>query len=63
MGRLSPDSLFHFTPNLANLLGILKNTFYPRYCYEEFDLVDRSQQPFIEDAANAHKRFSPVDNI
>jgi len=39
MSRLSPDSLFHFTSCLSNLLGILDNTFYPRYCYEEFELT------------------------
>ncbi len=50
MSRLSPDSLFHFTPHYKNLIGILENTFYPRYCYDEFDLVDNDQQPFIEDA-------------
>ena len=50
MSRLSPDSLFHFTPSLDNLLGILKNTFYPRYCYDEFDLIDNDAQSFIEDA-------------
>lgn len=38
MSRLSPDSLFHFTPCLNNLLGILDKTFYPRYCYENFEL-------------------------
>jgi len=50
MSRLSPDSLFHFTPSLENLLGILDNTFYPRYCYEEFDLIDNDAQHFREDA-------------
>jgi len=50
MGRLSPDSLFHFAPSLDNLLGILKNTFYSRYCYEEFDLIDSDRQSFSEDA-------------
>lgn len=50
MSRLSPDSLFHFTPSIENLLGILDNTFYPRYCYDEFDLVDNDQQTFQEDA-------------
>ena len=50
MSRLSPDSLFHFTPHFANLLGILENTFYPRYCYEEFNLIDNDAQSFIEDA-------------
>lgn len=41
MSRLSPDSLFHFTPCLNNLLGILDRTFYPRYCYENFELTRR----------------------
>lgn len=50
MSRLSPNSLFHLTPKYENLLGILKNTFYPRYCYEDFDLVDNDRQHFIEDA-------------
>lgn len=50
MSILSPDTLFHFTRSLNNLLGILNNTFYPRYCYDEFDLIDNDSQPFIEDA-------------
>ncbi|MFC1984007.1 abortive infection system antitoxin AbiGi family protein [Chloroflexota bacterium] len=50
MSRLSPDTLFHFTPSLDNLLSILKNTFYPRYCYDEFDLIDNDEQSFREDA-------------
>lgn len=50
MSRLSPNSLFHFTPHFKNLLGILDKTFYPRYCYEEFDLVNNDAQPFVEDA-------------
>ena len=50
MSSLSPYSIFHFTPSLDNLLGILKNTFYPRYCYDEFDLIDNDTQSFIEDA-------------
>ena len=44
MSRLSPDSLFHFTPCLNNLLGILDKTFYPRYCYENFELTRRMTQ-------------------
>ena len=44
MSRLSPDSLFHFTPCLNNLLGILDKTFYPRYCYENFELTKRTTQ-------------------
>jgi len=50
MNRLSPDSLFHFTSCFENLLGILDNTFYPRYCYEEFNLIDKDKQQFAEDA-------------
>jgi len=50
MSILSPNTLFHFTPSLNNLLGILKDTFYPRYCYDEFDLVGNDSQRFIEDA-------------
>lgn len=53
MSRLSPDSLFHFTPTLANLLGILKNTFYPRYCYEKFDLIDGDSQYYSQFIENA----------
>lgn len=43
MRRLSPNSLFHFTSSFENMLGILEDTFYPRYCYEEFDLVARGK--------------------
>ena len=50
MSILSPNTLFHFTPSLGNLLGILDKTFYPRYCYDEFDLVDNGSRRFIEDA-------------
>ena len=50
MTRLSPDSLFHFTPSLRNLLGILDNTFYPRYCWEPFELADNDKQPSAKDA-------------
>jgi hypothetical protein len=50
MSNLSPDTLFHFTPSFNNLLGILTNTFYPRYCYDEFELIDNDSQAFLEDA-------------
>ena len=50
MTRLSPDSLFHLTPSLRNLLGILDNTFYPRYCWEPFELIDNYKQPSTRDA-------------
>jgi hypothetical protein len=36
---LSANTLFHFTNSSDNLLGILKNEFYPRYCLENFALV------------------------
>ena len=49
MSNLSPDTLFHFTPSFDNLIGILINTFYPRSCYEEFDLIDNDSQPFVRD--------------
>lgn len=31
---ISANTLFHFTSNLENLIGILTNNFYPRYCLE-----------------------------
>ena len=31
---ISANTLFHFTNNLENLIGILTNNFYPRYCRE-----------------------------
>ncbi|MBU1095821.1 MAG: hypothetical protein KKB34_05005 [Bacteroidetes bacterium] len=34
MSLVSSNSLFHFTPNLHSLISILKNNFYPQYCYE-----------------------------
>ncbi|MBN1176614.1 MAG: hypothetical protein JXA51_02930 [Dehalococcoidales bacterium] len=40
MSPLSTNSLFHFTPSLQNLLGILENTFIPSYCYEDVSLLD-----------------------
>lgn len=39
MSGLSPETLFHFTDSFDNLVGILKNHFYPRYCYDEFSLT------------------------
>lgn len=32
---LSANTLFHFTSNMDNLLGILREGFYPRYCLED----------------------------
>ena len=59
MSRLSPDSLFHFTPSLDNLLGILKNTFYPRYCYDEFDLIDNDAQEMHTGVLSGATRCTP----
>jgi len=38
MSNLSSNSLFHFTSKAEYLIGILKNDFIPRYCYEETTL-------------------------
>lgn len=35
---LSSDSLFHFTDSAENLIGILRNEFYPRYSLEKLEL-------------------------
>lgn len=35
MGALSANSLFHFTRTRENLISILQNGFYPRYCLED----------------------------
>lgn len=35
MSKLSPNTLFHFTKSLDDLIGILTNGFYPRYHLEE----------------------------
>ncbi len=32
---ISANTLFHFTSNLENLIGILTTNFYPRYCLED----------------------------
>jgi Protein of unknown function (DUF2743). len=44
--NISANSLFHFTPKRENLLSILKNGFYPRYCIENVRLSfeDKFQQ-------------------
>lgn len=38
MSNISSDSLFHFTPKAEYLIGILRNGFIPRYCFEETKL-------------------------
>lgn len=35
MGALSANTLFHFTKTKENLISILQNGFYPRYCLED----------------------------
>lgn len=37
MNRIvSTNTLFHFTSSINNLESILKNDFYPQFCYEDF---------------------------
>src|SRR5437660_12748311 len=36
---LSANSLFHFTGSLENLLNILREEFRPRFCLENFNLL------------------------
>lgn len=36
MNIMSPNTLFHFTNSAENLIGILKNEFYPRYSLEKY---------------------------
>ena len=33
--KISSDTLFHFTSEMDNLIGIIKYGFYPHYCMEE----------------------------
>jgi len=33
--KLSGNTLFHFTNNINNIVSILKNGFYPRFCFED----------------------------
>ncbi len=40
MANISTSSLFHFTSTLENLISILTNGFYPRYCLENFEFSD-----------------------
>lgn len=36
VATISANTLFHFTDDISNLLGILKNNFYPRYSLEDY---------------------------
>ncbi len=40
MSRICSNSFFHYTPNLENLLGILRSGFRGYYCCEEFRCSD-----------------------
>lgn len=37
MSEVSSDLLFHYTPQLEGLLGIIQNGFRMSYCFEDFD--------------------------
>jgi len=46
MNRIvSTDTLFHFTSSIENLESILKNEFYPQFCFEDFfgTILDRPE--------------------
>ncbi|MDQ7797747.1 MAG: abortive infection system antitoxin AbiGi family protein [Candidatus Edwardsbacteria bacterium] len=36
---VSANSLFHFTKSMDNLIGILKNSFCPHYCIEDYTIM------------------------
>ncbi len=38
---ISSNTLFHFTNTAENLLGILRNNFFPRFCLEEFEVFSK----------------------
>lgn len=42
---ISANTLFHFTNNLENLLGILTNEFQPRFCLENYDCLAMNPAP------------------
>lgn len=50
MSNISSNSLFHFTPKKEYLISILKQTYVPRYCYEETKLSDKSERAGFESA-------------
>lgn len=43
---LSANTLFHFTNSIDNLVGILSNEFYPRYCPEDHSVFHKKQSIF-----------------
>jgi len=50
MGNISSNSLFHFTPKKEYLISILRQTFVPRYCFEEIKLIDKLERAGFESA-------------
>jgi len=44
---ISSNTLFHFTKTKENLLGILQDTFHPRYCLEKFGVGDMETEAAI----------------
>lgn len=44
---ISSNTLFHFTKTKENLLGILQDTFHPRYCLEKFGIGDMETEAAI----------------
>jgi len=44
---ISSNTLFHFTKTKENLLGILQDTFHPRYCLEQFGVGDTATEAAI----------------
>ena len=50
MSNISSNSLFHFTPKKEYLISILKQTFVPRYKFEEIKLSYKLKRPGFESA-------------
>ena len=40
----SANTLFHFTKSIETITSILTNGFYPRYCMEEFEYIDKVRE-------------------
>lgn len=47
MSTPKSNTLFHFTPSLEFLKGILKNGFYPRYCLEDISWLGAGGIDFL----------------
>lgn len=48
MSVISSNSLFHFTSSAESLIGILKNSFHPKYFYESYSFSVNSDHSAIE---------------